>query len=106
MEPLARRAVHLDVTDPLASYRDRFIIDDDLVYLDGNSLGRVPIDTPERIREVVEDQWARELVLGWDHWLRSGTRIGDMLGVPITINARISVSYSTTTCLSHSIEVC
>lgn len=79
MESLARRAIGLDLTDPLASYRDRFIIEDDLVYLDGNSLGRTPIDTPDRIREVVEDQWAHELVLGWNHWLDSGTRIGDML---------------------------
>ena len=79
MESLAKRAANLDLSDPLASYRERFIVEDDLVYLDGNSLGRVPIDTPNRIRDVVEDQWAHELVLGWDHWLHSGTRIGDLL---------------------------
>ena len=79
MDSLTKRAIDLDLSDPLASYRDRFIIEDDLVYLDGNSLGRVPIDAMERIRDVVEDQWAHELVLGWDHWLHSGTRIGDLL---------------------------
>lgn len=76
---LANRAIELDLADPLASYRNRFIIEDDLVYLDGNSLGRMPIDTPELVREVLEDQWAHELVLGWNHWLQSGTRVGNML---------------------------
>ncbi|HAG67208.1 MAG TPA: aminotransferase, partial [Acidimicrobium sp.] len=36
----------LDGSDPLASFRNEFLInDDDVCYLDGNSLGRLPLAT-------------------------------------------------------------
>ena len=51
------RAEALDAADPLASFRSRFAIaDDGLVYLDGNSLGRLPVATPGRIDVVVREQ--------------------------------------------------
>jgi kynureninase len=78
-EQLSERAAHLDAVDPLARFRDRFVIKDSLIYLDGNSLGRLPKETAVRIHEVVETEWAEQLVLGWDSWLDSGTRIGDLL---------------------------
>ncbi|KAA3638034.1 MAG: kynureninase [Armatimonadetes bacterium] len=76
---LLERASELDRADPIAAYRDEFIIEDDFVYLDGNSLGRLPKRTIERIRTVVEKEWAHELVLGWEHWLDLGVEIGDRL---------------------------
>jgi kynureninase len=78
-EQLSERTEHLDAIDPLARFRDRFVIKDELIYLDGNSLGRLPRETAVRIREVIETEWAEQLVLGWDFWLDSGTRIGDLL---------------------------
>jgi kynureninase len=48
-------AARLDRDDPLAGLRERFVIDDpDLLYLDGNSLGRLPRRSIERLRTVVE----------------------------------------------------
>lgn len=79
MESLSQRASHLDTVDPLASFRDRFVIEDELIYLDGNSLGRLPKDTAGRTRDAVESEWAHRLVMGWDSWLGSGPRIGDLL---------------------------
>ncbi|MDK1026692.1 MAG: kynureninase [Actinomycetota bacterium] len=79
MLPLSERAAALDGSDVLAPFRDRFVIEDNLLYLDGNSLGRLPKDTVRRIREVVEQEWAHEVVLAWDRWLDTGTRIGDAL---------------------------
>ena len=76
---LSERAIQLDALDPLSRFRDRFVIKDALIYLDGNSLGRLPKETALRIQEVVETEWAEQLVLGWDTWLDSGTRIGDLL---------------------------
>ena len=79
MGDLRRRAAHLDATDPLASFRDRFAIDDDLIYLDGNSLGRPPKTAIDRISSVAGGEWPSELVMAWDHWLDIGLEIGDRL---------------------------
>ena len=70
----------LDAADPLASFRDRFVISDPhLVYLDGNSLGRLPAATTERLARVVGDEWGRELIRGWNHWLDEPLRVGNKL---------------------------
>ena len=55
-------AMRLDDADPLAGFRDRFVITDEhRLYLDGNSLGRLPKGTRERLHRVI-DQWGDELV--------------------------------------------
>ena len=74
----------LDAADPLAAFRDRFVVPDpELLYLDGNSLGRPPRAALERLRQVAEAEWAGELIRGWDHWLGEPRRIGDRLGTAI-----------------------
>ena len=71
----------LDAVDPLAQFRRRFVIPDpDVVYLDGNSLGRPPLRAIERVARVATEEWAGELVRGWDHWLDAPRRVGDLLG--------------------------
>ncbi len=70
----------LDAADPLRRLRDEFVIDDDAVYLDGNSLGRLPRVTAARVARAVEDEWGRELVGGWDHWIDLPGAVGDDLG--------------------------
>ena len=72
----------LDVADPLAPFRRRFVIPDPaLVYLDGNSLGRPPLGAIERLARVATEEWAGELIRGWDHWLAGPRRVGDLLGM-------------------------
>jgi kynureninase len=74
------RARDLDAADPLARFLDRFVIRDaDLIYLDGNSLGRLPRATAERLERLVQEEWAGELVRGWDHWVDLPTKVGDAL---------------------------
>ncbi|MGY9066462.1 kynureninase [Streptomyces sp. CAS3] len=73
-------AEELDAADPLAGFRDRFVITDpELIYLDGNSLGRLPAATPDRLREVVEEGWGEGLVRSWQGWIDWGARLGDRL---------------------------
>ena len=73
------RAERLDANDPLASFRDRFAIDDpETIYLDGNSLGRLPLATRERLSELTA-QWGSELVGGWHDWIDLPERVGDLL---------------------------
>jgi kynureninase len=74
----------LDRADRLAPFRERFVIaDPDLVYLDGNSLGRLPRATVERLGRLVADEWGAELIRAWDHWLELPTRIGDLLATTL-----------------------
>lgn len=76
---LSQRAGRLDQQDPLSPFRDRFVIQDDFIYLDGNSLGRLPVDSASRISDTVTTEWGSRLVLGWDKWIDEGTRIGNRL---------------------------
>jgi kynureninase len=80
MLDLHRRAEDLDAADPLAGYRDRFVITDpDTIYLDGNSLGRLPKATRYRLRHAVEVEWGTDLIRGWDRWIELGREAGDVL---------------------------
>ena len=74
------RAERLDAEDPLAGFRERFVIEDpELIYLDGNSLGRLPRATRDRTNALL-DQWGGELVRGWDEWIELPERVGDLIG--------------------------
>lgn len=74
-------AEYLDGEDALASLRDQFVVDDpELIYLDGNSLGRLPKKSKALAEEIIEKEWGRELVGGWKQgWLELSERIGDKL---------------------------
>lgn len=73
-------AEELDAADPLAGFRERFVVTDpELIYLDGNSLGRLPAATPELLREVVAEGWGGGLVRSWQGWIDWGARLGDRL---------------------------
>ncbi|MFM8944931.1 MAG: aminotransferase class V-fold PLP-dependent enzyme, partial [Actinomycetota bacterium] len=79
--PSRAEAEALDRADELAPFRDRVVITDpDLLYMDGNSLGRLPVATPERLRRLVEREWAGDLVSGWDGWIDLPVTVGDVLG--------------------------
>ena len=76
----------LDRADPLRAFRDRFVIPDGLVYLDGNSLGMMPRVAAARAARTVEVEWAQGLISSWnDHgWidlpLRAGARLAPLVG--------------------------
>lgn len=73
-----------DAADPLRGYRDRFVIDDaDLIYLDGNSLGRLPKAAVDEIGRAVREEWGGELIRAWRHWIDLGRRVGDLLAGPV-----------------------
>jgi kynureninase len=73
------QAQALDAADPLAGFRSRFVVAaDEHVYLDGNSLGRLPVSGRERLEAVVSE-WGEQLVGGWHEWIDYPVRIGDRL---------------------------
>jgi kynureninase len=69
----------LDAADPLAGFRERFVVTDpDRIYLDGNSLGRLPVATRDRLRDLTEE-WGDRLVSGWGGWIEAPARVGDLI---------------------------
>jgi kynureninase len=73
-------AATLDERDELARFRERFVFaDEERIYLDGNSLGRLPVATRDRLRDLVEE-WGDRLVSGWPDWIDAPTRVGDLIG--------------------------
>jgi kynureninase len=68
----------LDTADPLARFRERFMLAEGTTYLDGNSLGALPRSTPARVAEVVAREWGEDLIAGWNAhgWVDAATRVG------------------------------
>ena len=74
-------ALDLDANDPLASYRDLFVITDpEVCYLDGNSLGRLPKSTMESINKFLVEGWGTKVVDGWGEWIDKAETTGDLIG--------------------------
>jgi len=101
-------AEELDGSDPLASWRDEFVIPDpDLVYLDGNSLGRTPRRAVEALQQVVE-QWSSDLIESWwqHDWLNLALAVGDELAPLIGASAGdVAVHESTTVGIFQQVNV-
>ena len=76
----------MDRDDTLAGCRERFFLPEGVIYLDGNSLGAMPMSIVGRGREVVEEEWGEELIRSWNSrgWIdmpqRVGAKIAPLIG--------------------------
>ncbi|WP_379548936.1 kynureninase [Qipengyuania sp. DSG2-2] len=75
---MLERARELDTADPLADYRDRFDLPEGVIYLDGNSLGALPKTTPDRLAQVIGEEWGHDLIKSWNtaDWISLPQRVG------------------------------
>ncbi|CAN2227665.1 COG3844 Kynureninase [Candidatus Nanopelagicaceae bacterium] len=74
-------ALDLDARDPLARFRSQFVNSDpNICYLDGNSLGRLPLSTITAVNNFMKDEWGPEVVTGWGHWVDEAQPTGDLIG--------------------------
>lgn len=81
--PLTRAALEArDAADPLRAFRGRFELPEGVIYLDGNSLGALPKATPERMHQVLTEEWGGELIRGW--------LSRDWIGAPHKVGAKIA----------------
>lgn len=75
-----------DASDPVGHMRARFVMPEDVIYLDGNSLGALPKGVRERVDEVISAQWSQDLIRSWTKhgWIdlprRVGNRIAALIG--------------------------
>jgi kynureninase len=85
-----------DARDPLAPFRARFVFADDTIYLDGNSLGRLPTATRDRLTAMASE-WGERLVGGWHDWIDAPARAGDVIASVIGARpGEVAVCDSTT----------
>ena len=71
----------LDQLDKTSTFRKEFYIHDSgLIYLDGNSLGRLPKKTVTDINDFMLNEWGNQLVNGWENWINEAQISGDLLG--------------------------
>ena len=70
------KAIKLDKNDALAPFKNKFINDDNLIYLDGNSLGKLPKTTITAISNVAQNQWGNRLIRSWnEEWIALSSNI-------------------------------
>jgi len=82
MEQTLQNCMEMDRTDPLASKRKEFSLPENKVYLDGNSLGALPLSVRHHLQHVVDEQWGQGLISSWDEH--------NWIGLPQSIGARIA----------------
>lgn len=80
--PSLAEAQARDAADPLRGHRDRFVLPEGLVYLDGNSLGALPRASIAAMRDATERQWGAGLIRSWNDadWIGAPLRVGDSIG--------------------------
>jgi kynureninase len=74
-------AVQMDREDPLAPLRQEFSLPDDVIYLDGNSLGAMPKASMLRAQQVINQEWGTDLIKSWNKagWFDLPSRLGNLL---------------------------
>ena len=71
----------LDLRDVLAPLRNEFSLPEGLIYLDGNSLGAMPLSAEARARDVVVREWGQDLITSWNRngWFHLAEKLGDKI---------------------------
>jgi kynureninase len=95
-------AKQLDASDPLAFARERFRIPEDVIYLDGNSLGALPVVASAALKLTAERQWGEDLIASWNKhdWIDWPTQIAAKLAPIVGAKANeLLIADSTSVCL-------
>ena len=79
--PSRAHCLTLDAQDPLAPLREQFHLPPGQIYLDGNSLGVLPRQTPQRLQAVITQEWGHDLIQSWNTagWIDLPRRVGDKI---------------------------
>jgi len=91
-------ALKMDNSDPLKDFRNHFYFaDKNTIYLDGNSLGRLPLKAKNLISEITQTQWGNQLIESWNsHWYEKPVELGNKIAPLIgAIEGEVVVSDST-----------
>jgi kynureninase len=77
--------IELDRCDVLAEKRAEFALPENVIYLDGNSLGAMPLVANERSAQIMQQQWGRDLITSWNdhHWIDLPIIVGEKIAALI-----------------------
>ncbi len=89
----------LDAKDPLAGLRKRFTLPDNIIYLDGNSLGALPTGVSQRLKKAVEEEWGVGLIRSWNDadWYPAPQRVGAQIAGLVGARAQEVIACDSTT---------
>ena len=89
----------LDAQDPLSASRQRFSLPANVVYLDGNSLGALPLGVSARLKKAVEEEWGRGLIRSWNDadWYPAPQRVGAQIAALVGAGAHEVIACDSTT---------
>ena len=72
----------MDAADPLRDFRHRFLLPQDVIYLDGNSLGAASAAAVMELQQAAHEEWAQGLIRSWNSagWWEMPIALGDRIG--------------------------
>lgn len=81
-------AQEMDSLDQLKEFRSKFLINDpQMIYMDGNSLGRLPLDAISTLNEVILNDWGTQLIRSWNtNWVNLPSELGAKISKLIGAN--------------------
>ena len=88
----------LDAADPLRSLRAQFQLPAGVVYLDGNSLGALPLEAAAAVQHTLQNEWGQGLIRSWNDagWIRRAQAVGDAIAPLVGAGAgEVTVADST-----------
>src|SRR3954463_1621429 len=91
-----------DAADPLAFARERFRLSGDVIYLDGNSLGALPVAAPAALAQTAQHQWGEDLIASWNKhgWIDWPRRVAAKLAPIVGAKpGELLIADSTSVCL-------
>lgn len=92
-------ALKLDAVDELSGYREKFFnAEPGMIYMDGNSLGKLPRQTIKRVDEIVKEEWGMQLIRSWGiNWYQAPIVVGEKIAKLVgAAEGQVAVSDSTT----------
>src|SRR3954447_21278819 len=96
------KARQCDAADPLAFARERFRLPEDVIYLDGNSLGALPVAAPAALAKTAQHQWGEDLIASWNKhgWIDWPRRVAAKLAPIVGAKPNeLLIADSTSVCL-------